>query len=290
MSFDKQVDRFSFMPASSIYIEPDRITFQPLVKVCENINKAFTIPSLGLNHSKSAQEWGYPSGDIEPLLVLTGRRNPQPPSTLSPSSAQPWMQGKSSFILKNDSLRRCQCLKFFLKPFEIFWRLLSSPANMCSWRASDDTLTGASSSELAVPSALFQTVAVGVLPEWDHPIEPDLIQTPVETGPSDSPILPKALRSIELVVQTLACPLAHPRLRYLLLEPIGSSSCASSPKPRKSIPGVALLSSKVMLLSSSQPTLRESTPLGRAVALWSPPAVLSLSLSCKQYNMINANM
>ena len=267
------------MPASSIYIEPDRITFQPFVNVRKNVNEAIAVPPLSLNHPKSTQEWSYPSGDIEPLLVLTGRGNPQPLSTLCPSPTQTWVQGKSCFILKNDSLRRSQGLKFFLKPFETSWHLLFSPASMCSWRASGGTPTGASSSALVVPLALSQTGAVDVLPEWGHPIELDSIQTPEETGLSDSPILLKALRSIGPVVQALTCPSAHLHLRHLPLGPTGSSSCASSPKPRKSTQGAALLSSIAALLSSSQPTLRESTPPRQANAPWSPPAVLSLLLS-----------
>jgi hypothetical protein len=279
MSLYEHIHGFSLVPASSIYIEPDRITFQPFVNVRENVNKAIAVPSLSLDHPKSAQQWSYPSGDIEPLLVLAGRGNPQPLSTLSPSPTQTWVQRKPCFILKNYGLGRSQGFKFFLKPSEIFWRPLSSPASMCSWHASGGTLTGASSSALAVPSALSQTVAVDVLPEWDHPIEPGSIRTPEESGLSDSPILLKALRSIGLVVQALACPLTHLHLRHLRLEPIGSSSCASSPKRRKSIRAAVLLSSEAALLSSSQPTLRESTPPRQANALWSPPAVLALLLS-----------
>jgi hypothetical protein len=75
-----------------------------------------------------------------------------PFSSLGPTDPQTGMQGEAGLVLKDDRLLGPQGLEFFLTTDGTAWLLLSSPGGKNSWRASVDTLIGASSTGLDGPS------------------------------------------------------------------------------------------------------------------------------------------
>ena len=187
MGVYKEINLFPLMPSGPVYIEPDGKASQAATKMLQARKKSFPVSTRRSDHSPSAQKRSHPSKEIQPLAVLTGRRNPQPCSFLCPSYAQTRVQRKSRFVLKNDGFLRAQFPEFFLTPDETAWPLHSWPGDTYSLPASVDTLTGASRTEPDEPSGLSQTDASDGPRGWDHPIGPDGARMPREISPGPLP-------------------------------------------------------------------------------------------------------
>jgi len=236
MGVYKEINLFPLMPSGPVYIEPDGKASQAATKMLQARKKSFPVSTGRSDHSPSAQKRSHPSKEIQPLAVLTGRRNPQPCSFLCPSYAQTRVQRKSRFVLKDDRFLRAQSSEFFLRPDGSVWLLRSSPEDTYSLPASVDSLTGASRTGPDAPSGLSRTDASDAPRGWDRPIGHDGGQMlkgicpgplPAASGPLASSV-PGALA---------ASPAPKPLSRDRLLGASrDSSSDALCPTRRRSIP------------------------------------------------------
>lgn len=232
----KLFNNLSFMPASPIYEQVDGVAPQTLVQVGQNFEESFPVPSFRANHPMPTQQGGYPSREIQPSLMLAGRRHTEPLPNLSPTETQTRMQAKPRLILKNHGFLGAQAFKFFLKPCETAWPPPSELADKHNSLSSIGNLNDASNAALASPSALVQTAVLGVRPPWVHPNEHDSNQTPPGSSPNARPVLSAYRKLVEPV--DLTGPGGEVLLSRagLFRESNGLGSSALTREPRLSIP------------------------------------------------------
>ena len=290
MLLKKFLYRFALMPTCTVNIQPDGISPQPLVKMSQNLEESISVTSLCLNHTHTTQKWGYPSRNIQTLLMLAGGRNLQPLSNASPYPPQTRMKGKTTFILKNNGFFLSQRFKFFLKPCKIALHLQPLLAYTHDWHALTYTPTGASSSGLDELSALHQTAVASGSSGWGHPSERDLTQTSAGTDPN---VFLPTLQFWDLAAQGVLAsvwalwPLSRP---YLLLASNGLSSYGSDLKHRKSNWAAVLQEPEEGLLSSDRPKLRGFLLLMILIVLCLFCVGLCLEFSYPQYSIIHLKM
>lgn len=184
MAFEEAIDLLSPMPTSSIHIEPNRETSKPADDLSQHPQEALPISPNRSNHTVASQQWGHPSGHIQPLLVLTGCRNAQPLTPQSPAPSKPRVQREAGFVLKNYRLLRPQRLEFFLMPAESVW--LGPSELECTHKkpAWADSLTDAANSALAAPSNEYRTGVSHARQRSDHPTAHGVTRSSRET-PAD---------------------------------------------------------------------------------------------------------
>jgi hypothetical protein len=95
-------DRITLMPTCSVNIQPDCVAAKPAIKVLQHLEESLPVSAFRLDHSSAAQKRSHPTGNIQSLLMLASCRNLQPLSDERPTPAEPWMQGKTAFVLKNN--------------------------------------------------------------------------------------------------------------------------------------------------------------------------------------------
>jgi len=246
------------MPASSIYEQVNGVAPQTLVQVGQNFEKSFPIPSFRLNHPIPTQQGGHPSREIQPSLMLAGRRHPEPLPNSSPTETQTRMQAKPRLILKNHGFLGTQAFKFFLKPCQTAWPPPSEPEGKHNSLSSVGTPTDASNAALASPSALVQTAVSGVWPPWTHPNAHDSIQTPSGSSLNERPV-PSAYRKLvepaDLTGLGAEVPINHP---HLSRESTGLGSSGLPPEPR-----LPILASAPQLTTIKQQSLFRPKRQGR---------------------------
>src|SRR3989338_5942548 len=94
-------DDFALMPAGAIDVQPNPITLEPSVQVPEYHQETLAVP-LGSSHQTiPPQKRSHPPREVEPLVMLAGRGNPQTLPLWGPPSSQARMQGKARLILKD---------------------------------------------------------------------------------------------------------------------------------------------------------------------------------------------
>lgn len=240
MRLKETLNRFSFMPAGSIDVKPDRIALQSPIKMAQDFHESFPIAALRPNNPKASQKRGYPARKIKALLMLTGRRNTKRMSSFSPSPPQSRMERKSRLILEDHRFPRSQILKFFLTPGEMASHLWPALEGRHSWPALSDIPVDASTSELVALSALIRTGVSNVRPAWAHPNEPGSDQNPGEIAPNDVPLPGLSEGSSETAAQVWACFSGLLSRPHSPPESSDLGSCASAPKPGLSSPVVAL--------------------------------------------------
>ena len=228
-----------FMPASPIYEQVDGVAPQTIVQVGQNFEESFPIPSFRPNYPIPTQQGGYPSREIQPSLMLAGRRHTEPLPNLSPTETQTRMQAKPRLILKNQGFLGTQAFKFFLKPCETAWPPPSELEDRHNSLSSAGTLTDASNAALASLSALVQTAVSGVRPLWVHPNAHDSNQTPLGSSPNERPVL-SAYRKLVEPVDPAGSGAEVPISRSdLSRESNGLGSSGLTREPRLSIPASA---------------------------------------------------
>src|SRR5512132_222969 len=120
------------------------------MQMLQYLQKAFGVSLLSSNFSLVAQHRSNPAGNIEPLSMLTGGRDPQAPPSLRPAKAQSGMQRKARLVLKDHGLIRLQGTEFFLSPAETSQLLRFWLAGTSNWPVSYGSPTGASTAGPAV--------------------------------------------------------------------------------------------------------------------------------------------
>jgi hypothetical protein len=278
VALDKELNFLSPMPSGSIHIEPNRITTKSLIEVPQTLKESFPIALRPLHHSPSSKQRSHPSKQIQPLPMLARRWNTQPLSHLRPPNPEPRMQCKTRFILKDDRLPRSQGVQFFLTPGEIAWPLRCGLEGTNTQPVSVDNPTDASRTEPAEPSGLFQNDASGGPLMWGRPNELGSAQIPKGTALSGLPILdaPWELSEpdapVALLVPEPSAPVRSPCASR------DSSSDASSPGPRQSIPDADPPVSAVKPLSLFPQRLPELAESWTIDALGWPPDELTLRM------------
>jgi hypothetical protein len=236
MGLYKKIDLLTFVPSRPIHIKPDRVPLKPPIKMLQTVNESLSI-ALGRSHQPlPTEQRGNPSEDIQPLMMLAGRRNPESLSCLGPSYPKTRMESKPGFVLKNNGFLRPQRLKFFLTPDQIVWPPRSVPEDKYNQPVLVDNPIDASRTEPAEPSRLSRNAASGEQPTWDHPTEFDLTQILTGTSLNRLPVLGEPLESNE---QDALASLPVPKISTPDRLPCASrdsSSDASNPGPRRSIP------------------------------------------------------
>ena len=164
MCLKEEVDGFSFMPAGSIQIKPDRISPKSSVEMSQNLHESLAVSSLCSNHPEAPQKRRHPARQIKTVLVLARRRDAIGMSSLDPPPSQSGMQRKSRLILKNHRLPRPQILKFFLTSGGIASPLPPGLEDRNNWPVLADIPIDASISETAAPSSSAHIGASGVRP------------------------------------------------------------------------------------------------------------------------------
>src|SRR5574341_339458 len=232
-------DRITLMPTCSINIKPDGVTAKLAIQVLQHLEKSFSVAAFRLDNSCTAQERSYPAGNIQTFLMLTGRRDLQPFSNERPTTTKPWMKGKSTFVLKNNSFFRTQRFEFFLGSWRTSSRLLPLPGDTHDWPALIDTRADASSTGPDGLSALSQIAAANGSPTWGRPSGRDSGRTSGAIPPDDAPTGPQSSASSGPGDQTAFSGSGLlPRL-YLPLASSGLRSFGSGLKPRISSPAFA---------------------------------------------------
>jgi hypothetical protein len=266
--FQKLPDRITPMPTCAVNIQPDSIATKPAIKVLQHLEEGISVSAFRLDCSSTAQKRSHPAGDIQALLMLARCRNLQTLSNECPTPAQPWMQGKATFVLKNNSFFRPQRLEFFLGS----WRTSSRRRPLLGDRydrlASTDTQADASSTGPDGLLTLSRTAAVYGSPGLDRPIGRGLVQTSGAIPPDGAQSVQQSSASYEGDDQTV---FSEPGLRprpYLPLVSSGSRSSVSGLEPRRSnlvaappaLKGewLSLFRSRLQVLSRPEP----------ATALW----------------------
>ena len=173
---------FPFVPISAIYIQIDRIPPKPAIQLAEASEEAFSVPLGTSQHSHPPQQRGNPTKNIQPLVMLAGSGNPQPPADFTPPSAQTRMQSKTGLIFKDNGLLSSQRSEFFLTCDETFGLLRSAPADTYTQLSSFGIPVDASMTEPDVSSGVFQIDFSGGLLRSDHPTGLDSDQTPQATS------------------------------------------------------------------------------------------------------------
>jgi len=221
------------MPTGAIDVQPQPIPSEPPAQVPEHQHEALPVPFGGSHEPVPSQQRRHPSREIEPLMMLAGRGNPQPRAPKGPPSPKARMQGKARFILKDDGLARSQGLEFFLTDAGTAWHRPSAPAGTHDWPASDETPTGASTSGLAAPSSRCQTPASSAPPVWAHPTAPAAAQRPGATAPAAAPADGEGRASVGPGGRDGAWASSSARPRRSARASTGSSSSESHPaRPR----------------------------------------------------------
>jgi len=205
MGLKETIHRFSFMPAGSIQVKPDRIAPQMTIKMTQDFHEAFSISAVCPNNSITAQKRGHPTREIEALLMLAGRRDAIRMSSLRPSSPQSRMERKSRLILEDDGFPRPQILKFFLTPGEIAAHRSPALEDTHSWPALNDIPVDASRSEFAALSSSIRNGVLSAQPEWGRPNERDSVQNPGETALNELPLPGLSGASNETAARLWAC-------------------------------------------------------------------------------------
>lgn len=113
MRFNEFFDYFTPMPARSINIKPNRLMSQRSIQMRQNLQKSFPVTAFRLDHAATSEQRGHPTGDIQTLAVLTGRRNLQSASLLAPTPPEARMERKPGLVLKNNGFTRIQRAEFF---------------------------------------------------------------------------------------------------------------------------------------------------------------------------------
>jgi len=275
------------MPAGSVHIKPDGISFKPSVEMLEDFEESVPISPLRLDHPIPAQQGGYPARNVQTVLMLTGGSDTKTPSSLSPPPTQSRVQAKTSLVLEDHCLSRPQRLKFFLKPSGTCGPLGSLLAGKSSLPASDDIPGDASTSEPALLLRLSRSVVLSGPPQWGHPTGRDSAQTLEATSPNGSLALSEPLALSGWVCQASAwalkplSPLGSPH------GSTGSNSSVSSPRPRLPSQGADPPGSAAKPLSLGRPRL-QGLPRPQLKGAFSWPQDESTSawdFSCTQVNI-----
>lgn len=177
MRFQELPDHIALMPACSVNIQPDGIAVKTAIKALQHLEKSFSITAFRLDHPGTAKERSHPAGNIQAFLMLAGSRNLQPFADKRPTTAQPRVQGKAAFVLKNNGFLRPQRFEFFLGSSRTSSRPRPLLGDRHDWLASGDTQADASSTGPDELSALTRTAAVYGSPTWGHPIGRGSVRT-----------------------------------------------------------------------------------------------------------------
>jgi hypothetical protein len=285
MHFKKLPNLVTFMPTCSVNIQPDSVTAEPPVQVLQDLEESFAVAACGLNHSCASQERRYPSGDIQPFLMLASRRDLQPFSNKRPTATKPRMHSKAAFVLKNNGFFRPQRFEFFLGPSRISSRPLPLPGDKYDWLVSADTRVDASSTEPDGPSALSRTDAVDESPRWGRPIGHGSIRISGETPLGE---VLAAQRPLASSAPDGRAAFSGSGLLRHLCSPLASSglhSFGSGPELPKSSPVAAPPVLKGGWLSSGRSKHLELSRPRTATALWMPLLCLREEFSYPQDNI-----
>ena len=289
MACKKLFYRLPIMPPSTIHIQPNGVSIQPAINVLQNFKKSVPIATLCPNHADTSQQRSHPTRYVQSLIMLAGRHNSYPRANTCPSSSQPRMQGKPTFILKHDSLMFTQPFQFFLMLGKTASRPQFLPEYKSSLHASVGTQADASGSAPVELSSLSQIASVDDLPWWVHPIGHDLNHIFPETVLNASLT---ALRSLVLRmpdVPAWVSPLKIQSRSHLPLVHIGLRSYGLNPILQKSILAADPQSLITMLLFLDR-SLRHGLLWLRLLILSSLLQVERwLMFSCIKYNILYAH-
>lgn len=229
---------FPFVPLGAINIQPDRIVPKPAIQLAEASKEAFSVALGTPQHPHPTQQGGNPAKNIQPVMMLTGSRNPQPSANLTPSSAQTRMQCKTGLIFKDNGFFSPQSPQFFLTCDETFGLPRSAPADTYIRPSSSDNPVGASMIALAAPSDGFQIDFSDGPPRSDRPSERDLDQTLQATSLNVLPVSDKLAGSTEPVARVSLQVSGIPGLSHLPCASTDSSFDVSNQALRRPIPDV----------------------------------------------------
>lgn len=257
MCLEEEVDGFTFMPAGSIHIKPDRISPKSSVEMGQDLPKTLPISSFCPNHPETSQKRCHPSRQVKTLLVLARRRDAKRKASLDPAPSQSGMQAKPRLILKNHRLPWPQILKFFLTPGETASLLPPGLEDTNNRLVLNDIPVGASISEPAGLSSSIHTDVLGVRRGWDRPIEPGLAQNLGATFPNAAPPPGRSGALIVTAALGSACSSGLSSRPNLPPGSNDSSSSGLSQERGPSIQGVALPLSKEAPQSSTPAKRRE---------------------------------
>jgi hypothetical protein len=285
MRFEKFPDHFAPMPTCTINVQPDGVATKLAIKVPQHLEKSLSVAKFGLDHSCTTQKRGYPSRNIQTLLMLAGRRDLQSLSDKRPATAKPRMQGKAAFVLKNNGFFKTQRFEFFLGSWQTSLRPRPLLGDRHGWLASNDTRADASNIGLDGPSVLSRTAAVNGSPVWGHPIGHGSIQTSGVIPPDGVPTALQSSASYGLDGPTAFSESGRLPRPYVPLLSSDLHSSGSGPEPLISSPAAAPPVPIRGWRSLCQPKLLVPSQLGPAIALWTLFLRLRGWFSYSQYNI-----
>ena len=94
MGLQELPDDVAPMPTGAIDVQPHPIPSEPPVQVPQHQYEALPVPLGGPHQPVPSQQRRHPSREVEPLVMLAGRGNPQPLAPESPPPPQPGVPGK----------------------------------------------------------------------------------------------------------------------------------------------------------------------------------------------------
>jgi hypothetical protein len=197
MALKEEPYLFSFVPFSSVYVEMDNITAELFQHMLQHLYESLAVTCGGAYQAFPPQQRRHPAGQIEPLAMLTGGRDFEPLTFLSPASPEARMQAKTGLILENDGLVVFKAEQFFLTPGESGGHPWHGPGDKCSWLFSGCNPNNAASIVPVVPSTLSQTASSDEPPEWDRPRQLSTNQTLGDSFPVDAEAVPLAMAPVE---------------------------------------------------------------------------------------------
>lgn len=265
---------FPFVPVGAIYIQPDRIPPKPAIQLAEASEEAFSVPLGTSQHSHPPQQRSNPTKNVQPLVMLAGRWNPQPSADFTPPSTQTRMQRKTGFIFKDNGLLSPQSPEFFLTCDEIFEHLRCVPEDTNTRLASSDIPTDASMTEPGVFSNVFQIDFSDGPLRSAHPTGLGSDQIPPATFLNVLPTCDELVGSTEPVAQVSLWASGIPDLVHSPCASTDLSSDGSNQALRIPIPDVDPPMSTEEPLSLFQPGLPEFPELlatNRLDSLWDAP-------------------
>ncbi len=290
MALEEKPYSVSFVPLSSVHIEVDNITTKLFQHMLQHLHESLAVTLGGAYQAFPPQQWRHPPGQIEPLAMLAGSRDLEPPTFFSPASPETGMQAKAGLVLENDGLVVFKAAQFFLTPGGIGGHPRHEPGDKRSRLFSGCNPGNAASIAPAVPSTLSQTASSGEPPEWGRPRRLSTDQTPVDSFPVDAEVVPSPTVPDASVDPAGAWVGGIEDHSDLLREPIAPLSCDLPRIRRLSIPAADPPKSAITRRSLGQSTLPGFALPGPTAFPWSPLDALSLKLSCSKYSMFGAIM
>jgi hypothetical protein len=286
MTLKKELDFLTLVPIGSIHIEMDEVASECSAHMLQDLEKSLPVSLDCAYESLSAQERRHPSRQIETLPMLAGGRHFEAFPLLGPTSAQPGMKAKPSFILKDDGFIGFELGEFFLTPRENGPLPLPVPEDRHSQPFSNCTPADASNIEPVVSSASLRNSSSSEPRVSVHPKQ--LAPGRTRGGTSQDPPAVASLTRVSTGPDGrgevwLSAPGFHLDSQHESISPV---SCDLYPVKRLAVPDAGPPIPAATQRSSTRSMPPEPASQGPADSLLLPRGESILMPSCNEYSMI----